>query len=198
MRRALAIVLALLLVPGALAVAAVAVLARPWKAAATGDAQLDRFGIRGWVVLYAVLTFGLKVDSAVIEALMGIVHQESKGDPANFLGDATLGGGPSIGPMQVYRSTAKSLNLWTPPASTAGDIDAERAAYALLASSPRIGIKWGVTVFKSKLDAANGNIGDAIHRYNGLGADETVYEQPVLDYVAQTFNDQVGDKVEEV
>lgn len=151
----------------------------------TGIASLDRYDIRLRLAWAALRTFGpqVAIDLAIPRALMAIVNNESRGDPKNYLGDATLGGGPSIGPMQVYRSTAKDLKLWAPPPGAT--VEQERAAYALLAKDEALGIRWGVAVFASKLKLAGGNVTEAIRRYNGSGPLAEAYRDRAVTFLAQ-------------
>jgi len=149
-------------------------------ACATGKAQLDRWAIRGRVALECLRTFGPKVlaDPTYPRAMMLIIERESGGNPSHYLGDATLGGGPSIGAGNVYRTTAKDLGLWTPPEGAT--IDQERAAYAALASDEALGIRWAVKVFASKLKASGGDVPLAIRLYNGSGTAAESYRAAVL------------------
>jgi hypothetical protein len=90
--------------------------------------------------------------------------------------------------MQVYRSTAKQLGLWTPAADVAGDEVAERAAYAELAKDIGWGIQAGVRVFRSKLEqsAAEG-IAGGLRRYNGSGPQAEGYRDRALAFAEKTW-----------
>lgn len=158
--------------------AALAVLIR------SGVDSIDRVQISARVLFWGVAVFGPRalVDLRILRALIAIVHNESAGDPSNYLGDATLGGGPSIGPMQVYRSTAKDLGLWTAPAGVS--IEEERATYAQLSTDESLGIHWGVLVFKDKLGQAQGDIREAIRRYNGSGPAAEKYADKAVAWAA--------------
>ena len=119
---------------------------------------------------------------------MAIVNNESGGvaDIKHYLGDKTAKGGPSIGPMQVYRQTAKDLGLWSPPpGATAAE---ERAAYEALALDEALGIEWGTAVFADKLRIAKGDISEAVRRYNGAGERAELYRDKALAF----FSDKWG------
>jgi hypothetical protein len=148
----------------------------------TGNANLDRLGVRGRLALYSLLKFGpgVLLNPSIPRALMCIVNNESGGRPSQVLGDTAASGGPSVGLMQIYRTTAVDLGLWTPPAGAS--VDAAKQAYAELAQNEAQGIRWGVAVFAAKLRLAKGNIPDAIRRYNGSGHLAEAYKQRALDF----------------
>lgn len=158
-----------------------------YESLATGIPGLDRFGIRGRALVYGEL---YQVDPKI---MMGIFNNETGGktDPP-VVGDANLGGGPSIGPGQVYRTTAKALGLWTPPPETAGDIDAERAAYAELAKDEGLCVRWSIRVMKSKLEASGGDVAAAIKAYNGSGSAADSYRDKALAFLDDKFDYQTG------
>lgn len=147
---------------------------------ATGQPMLDRLDIRGPVLLWSSV-YG--VDPQVI---MGIVHQESGGDPKHYLGDMSSSHGPSIGPMQVSRDTAKALGLWSPPT----DGSDERDAYAALVvpGCELKLIRWGVVVFNAKSAAHPDDIAAAVAAYNGSGQAAEDYSNAVANFIGQTFN----------
>ena len=134
---------------------------------ATGNADLDRYAIRGNVLIYSTL---YQLDPKVV---MAIVYQESKGKPENYVGDETSSHGPSIGPMQVSRDTAKDLGLWAPDPS----VD-EREAYAAMSEDEAQGIKWGCAVLANKLESAS-SMADAVRAYNGSGTAAETYRAQV-------------------
>lgn len=176
----------LLALPGGAVIMTGTVFAVLFDAARTGKADLDELRVRGRVVLEALLTFGVNVRPNIVRALMAITNNEiDRTSPPTYLGDVTAPGGPSVGPMQVYRSTAKELGLWTPPAG-ASDAD-ERDAYAALAGDFGWGIRAGVKVFKAKLEAAGGDVADAVRRYNGSGAKAQGYEAKALAFASETW-----------
>lgn len=144
----------------------------------TGDPNLDRLRLR---VLVEATKAG--VDPRVI---MGIIHNESGGRPENYLGDVTAPGGPSIGPMQVYRRTALDYGLWAP-----SDPD-DRDAYAAMSSDEVQGIAWGVAVFKRKLAEANGDVADAVRRYNGSGSAAEAYRDRALAFISSTYGEDLA------
>jgi hypothetical protein len=166
--------------------------------AQTGDAELDRDEIRGNVVAAARAKFGdavLLVDPSILRALMAIVRNEGAyAQGASTVGDALLGGGPSIGPMQVYRTTAKGLGLWTPPRETLGDDDLERAAYRALATpdNTRMLIGWGVAVFADKMRAAGGDVPTAVRLYNGAGPSAELYRDRADRFAQATWGVGLG------
>lgn len=107
-----------------------------------------------------VLGRSMGVDPRIILAIL-----RNEVDPhKTFLGDVDAGGGPSVGPMQVYRRTAKDLKLWTPSVP-----DFEREEYAALAQEVFMTMRWGVAVYKDKLARVGGVIRNALGAYNGSG-----------------------------
>lgn len=153
----------------------------------TGDSRMDRFGIRYRLALRSLVTFGpvAATNLAIPRALMSIVHNESNGDPANYLGDTTLSHGPSVGPMQIYRKTAEDYGLWT--AAT----DNPAGEYEQLASDEGQGIAWGVTVFKRKYDEHGGDIQAALTAYNGSGPAADDYATKAMGFMASTWNQDI-------
>jgi hypothetical protein len=152
------------------------------ESARTGVPELDRLEVRGRLVLEVLKRFGLRAvaDVRIVRALMAIVHNESGGKPSNTLGDTSASGGPSIGFMQVYRSTAEDLGLWTPPAGAT--VSQAKQAYTELAGNHARGIAWGVAVFKDKLERAKGDIVEAVRRYNGSGPMAEAYRDKALAF----------------
>jgi hypothetical protein len=67
----------------------------------TGIATLDRFAIRGSVA------FWCWVEGEDPKAVLAIIHNESLGDPANYVGD----NGASLGPGQVQYATFQDAGL---------------------------------------------------------------------------------------
>lgn len=179
------LVAAVVLIGGAI-LASVVYIAESIK---TGIDSLDRWPIRGQLAIAALLKFGPKAatDLRIPRALMALVNNESRGVPdlKHYLGDATLGGGPSIGPMQVYRATAKDLGLWKPPPGAT--IEQERAAYAEMAMNEGQGIRWGVAVFAEKLRITKGDIAAAMRRYNGTNSASLVYQEKALAFYQSKF-----------
>lgn len=164
---------------------------RAWKmyrATQTGIPALDRW--RSTVLRAVAATFNVRSSPALARACMTIMHNEAPArwdGEAIIIGDATLGGGPSVGPMQVYRSTAKELGLWAPPPDVAGDIAAEREAYELVATDTARCIAMGVEVLASKLEAADGDLADAIRRYNGGGQKARDYQTHALAFAVERW-----------
>lgn len=183
MRRALPFAL-LLLLPGALIVLGVfAVLTYVKLSAAmkTDDPYLEHYRPRlAWEIL---LVFGVQASVAVGRAMIGIFDQENKGRaPSPLVGDQSLAGGPSIGPGQVYRSTAIALGL-VPTGTTPED-------YAVLAGDEDKMVGWAVRVFRTKVRAAGGDVAKAIELYNGSGPGAQRYQSDVLAFLAGQFGDQ--------
>jgi len=153
--------------------------------ARTGNSKIDR--LTPLIVRSAKKRLGAKATPNVIRALVAILSNESGGNPAMYLGDKTLSGGPSIGPMQVYRKTALDFRLWTPPDGVGADSEKAKAAYAALASNEARGIDMGVAVFKQKLAAAKGDVAEAIRRYNGSGPASEAYKTKALEFMRRTW-----------
>jgi hypothetical protein len=145
--------------------------------AGTGQSRAGIERVRPLLMQLFANRFGADATLDKARALVAIMANET---PANWdgitplVGDATLGGGPSIGPGQVYRSTAKDLGLWTPPPGA--DDATERAAYQALASDLATCLDWMVAVFQTKLHIAGGDVSDAIRRYNGGGVAALAYQ----------------------
>lgn len=150
----------------------------------TGKADLDELGKRGVLAFWVFVYFGPQVvfRPAIPRALVAIMNNESGGRTVNLLGDTSASGGPSIGLMQMYRRTAEDLGLWTPPAG-ASEKQA-RDAYAAASANISTGIRWGVAVFKQKLEDAKGNVPEAIRRYNGSGSAAEAYKQRALAFAS--------------
>jgi hypothetical protein len=149
----------------------------------TGDRELDQVGARGRLALYSLLHFGPKAvqDVRIPRALMAILNNEwPQKALRGVLGDKDASGGPSVGPMQVYRATALDLKLWTPPEGTTNA--QQRILYAAEAENVGRCFSWGVAVFKEKLRIAGGNISEAIRRYNGSGPRAEAYRDRALDF----------------
>lgn len=151
--------------------------------AKTGDGNLDRFA----ELVVSALDDESAANVDTVRACMAIIRNESGGRSPPVIGDATLGGGPSVGPMQIYRSTAKDLGLWTPPPEVEGDIDAERASYAELANDETWCVRAGCKVFVTKLQIAGGNVPDAIRRYNGGGPAAAAYRDRAVAFMTATW-----------
>jgi hypothetical protein len=167
----------LVYVGGAVALGGAAVIVASYLAMPdTGVPMMERPGIKVPVFVLSKLN-GL--DPRLVLALM---HNESGGDPKNFVGDATLGGGPSIGPMQVYRTTAKAFKLWTP---SGGDLD-ERTEYASMKDDVWQGIRWGIAVLQAALKSTGGDVAKAFAVYNGgpnPGAAAQAYSARAMDFL---------------
>lgn len=153
----------------------------------TGVPDLDRPAIRFRVAFQAFRHFGMTAvwDLSIPRALMAIVNNESRGNAKFYLGDVGSSGGPSIGPMQVYRRTAKDLKLWTPPEGAT--VEEEREAYKALSQNEALGIKWGVAVFADKYRIAKGDLTEAVRRYNGSGPSAEDYRDRAVAFFAQKW-----------
>jgi hypothetical protein len=184
--------LAALIVPGGLVVLGAALLVLTaaayalWSATGTGDARLE--ALRWRVAWQLARQLGAAVRPAHGRAMMAILSIElpdrwTPGTPV--VGDVGLGGGPSIGPGQVYRATAKALGLWTPPAGLTEE--EERKEYQALASDEDRLVAWSVAVFRSKLDAASGDVAEAVRRYNGSGPRAETYREKALAFAGSKW-----------
>jgi soluble lytic murein transglycosylase-like protein len=145
----------------------------------TGSPDLDR--LRVPVLLQCLLS---GVDPRVV---LSLIWQETRGQPRNYVGDTTSSHGPSIGPMQVSRDTAKELGLWSPPSGV--DLATEKQAYLAHAQNELETIGWGVTVFKDKLAQAGGDVLEAVRRYNGSGSAAESYRASVVAKLGDLFPD---------
>jgi hypothetical protein len=179
-----------LLVPGGLVLVTGAGIFLLLRRARTGDAQLDALAVRGRVVAAVVRVYGVAgafgdQGTAVLRACMALVNNEwNRRLPLDAqIGDVGAGVGPSVGPMQVSRALAVELGIWTPGA----DDQADREAYAAKAADLSWCFVAGVRAFKSKLEAAGGDVADAIRRYNGRGVDAAAYRDRALTFIATHF-----------
>lgn len=154
------------------------------KATATGVDYLDGLRLR---VAWALVRSGLgNATPENARALMSIAHNECppRWDGSSpIVGDATLGGGPSVGPFQVYRATALDLGLWACPPD-ALDVASEREAYASVANDVDKCVSMGVAVYLDKLRIAGGDVAEAVRRYNGGGAAARAYRDRALTFQA--------------
>jgi hypothetical protein len=156
-------------------------------AVATDDPVLERWA--PFVCDAVADVFGN--EPKIARACMSILNNELPGGARRgelvIIGDKDLPGGPSIGPMQVYRATAKDLRLWSPPPDVAGEDPWEREVYASIAHDPEQCIRWGVEVFRAKLQVAGGELDDAIRRYNGGGTAAAKYRDRALAFADATW-----------
>jgi soluble lytic murein transglycosylase-like protein len=136
---------------------------------ATGNADMDRFPIRGAVLAWANY---YKIEPRYI---MGIVHQESRGSIDNYVGD----GGGSRGPMQVSWTALKELGF-------EDSYKSEWMSWVTPGTEIK-SIEQGVRYFKRCLQEANNDPIEAFHRYNGLGGALSSYALPVLKWVEDTY-----------
>lgn len=157
-----------------------ALFAKIFLAAKTGTPTLDRWGIRGRVVFQCIKQFPNLIPhpeqlQRVVDAMMAIINNESRGDPRNYIGDDGLpaAGGASVGPGQVSFKTAQALGL-VPDSETLDD-------YKLRAPDEGWGIKASVAVFKDKLTRYK-DVPTAIERYNGSGEAAENYEAKALAF----------------
>ncbi|BDG07604.1 lysozyme family protein [Anaeromyxobacter paludicola] len=122
----------------------------------------------------------------IARLLMSQIWVESHGNPV-AVGDMNAAVGPSVGPIQVSRGTAKDLKLWAPPAgATAAQ---ERAAYAAMATDLSFCIHAAAVVWRAKLNAAGGDMYDAVRRYNGGGPAASIYQDKALATEAAMYPD---------
>ncbi len=126
--------------------------------------------------------FGPDATVAIARIMVAICWCETGGrtDPP-VVGDTSSSGGPSIGPLQVWRQTAIDYGLV--PRMTSKD------TYRAFAASEMLCLKWGVEVFRRKLSDAGGDLADAIRRYNGSGDAARAYRDKALSFLAEKFGD---------
>jgi hypothetical protein len=154
---------------------------------ATGNPAFDQFQSRISVgILWKFLPGSLDPDRGVQlgRAVMAILHNETPGGwdgQTVVTGDLTTPLGPSVGPMQVLRATAVDLGLVP--------TDEPQETYLARASNLDWCIEAGLTVFKSKLDAAGGDIAEAIRRYNGSGDAAESYKRNALTWLDSTYGE---------
>lgn len=145
--------------------------------AGTAQSRAGIERVRPLLMQAFIARFGDDATLDKARALVSILGNETLPDWNGItpvVGDKTSSGGPSVGPGQVWRSTAKDLGLWTPPAGASAD--AERAAYQQLASNLGWCLDATCAVFQAKLRAAGGDVSDAVRRYNGSGAAALLYQ----------------------
>ncbi len=189
MTRKAIIAILILLAPGALIlVGGLIVLGyyRILRSIRTSDPYLEQY--RPLLARFVVLTFGAGASVPIARAMIGIFDRENKArQRPPVVGDKLLPGGPSIGPGQVYRATAIDLGF-VPAGITRED-------YAMLAYDDSRMVWWAVKVFRAKLAAAGGDVGEAIRRYNGSGPEAERYASEVIAWLAETFGaDPIGPK----
>jgi len=138
-----------------------------------GVDDIDRLPIAD----YVTTVFGLAATPAIARCCVAIVYQESKGDPTQYLGDTGIASGPSVGPMQVLRTTAIDLGL-VPKGETS-------AEYMARKSDEDWGLRAGCFVFRNKLDMAGGDLALALQYYNGSAA----YRARALSWLRSTYGD---------
>ena len=154
--------------------------------AKTNDETIDKeLGPKVTAIAARVIPESTK-SPEIVRALMSIINNEY----ARYLpvteqvGDKKLSGGPSVGPMQVYRSTAIAMGF-VPKTITADQ-------YAAYASDLDTVLEWGVRVFKQKLAAAKGNVSLAIKYYNGSGPQADAYRDKALAFVTRVWGSLGG------
>lgn len=142
----------------------------------TGKYGIDRLNLADIVVE----VFGLDASVGICRAMVGICNNECGGNSAApVVGDKTSSGGPSIGPLQVWRTTAIDLKL-VPRGTT-------QSEYLELAYDEMWCLRAGVKVFANKYRAAGGDLYSAIRRYNGSGSAAEAYRDKCVSYLASTF-----------
>lgn len=148
----------------------------------TGVYSLDRWPMRYRLAYWATTIFGERAsfDLRLPRALMCIMHNETNGKEP-FIGDLDEKVGPSIGPMQVSRWTAKAEKLWAPSRPGLSDLD-EKQEFTALAKDEDKGIELGVRVFKLKLGYARGDVPLAVRMYNGSGPEAEKYLAKALRF----------------
>jgi hypothetical protein len=161
----------------------------------TGDSSIDRLAVRGRIVVELLrarpsLAFRPARLVELARALMAIANNEydRRRDLDDQVGDAGFGGGPSIGPMQVYRRTALELGLYESPTAIVEGSPADREAYAALAADVAFCIRAGVRVYLAKLEGpAHGDAAEAIRRYNGGGDASRAYQSRALAFLSSSY-----------
>lgn len=151
----------------------------------TGEPSLDR--LVPLIVSGIRKHFGSKATLEIVRAAVAILQNESRGLSKYYLGDISAPGGPSIGPMQVYRATAIDLKLWNPPAGIVKGSDADKAAYAALATDEELGVDWAMAVLADKFRIAGGDLKLAVRLYNGSGPKAEAYLQKAIAYAGQKW-----------
>lgn len=144
----------------------------------TGNADIDRLPLASAIGR----VWGASCPVGIARAVTAIVHLESGGRPAQYLGDTGIASGPSIGPMQVLRTSAIDLGI-VPK-------DISRTEYARYAYDEAAGCYWGCLEFKSWLARASGDIATALQYYNGGmsgSAASQAYREDALTWLSSTF-----------
>jgi len=154
---------------GAAALAAVA-LSR-YVALASGDGRLDRWGIRG-----RALYWGERL-GVPPSLLMGIAHQEAAAWLNPQLGDQGDDRGPSVGPLQVLRTTAIADGFV--PAGTDSDTYAQWGDPAHEGET----FEWGARHFASLYASHSGDAHAALASYNGASS----YADAAMQWLAKTY-----------
>lgn len=154
--------------------------------AKTNDATIDReLGPKVTAIAARVMPESTR-SPEIVRALMSIINNEyARYLPATGqVGDKKLAGGPSVGPMQVYRSTAVAMGF------VPKDITPDQ--YAAYAGNLDTVLEWGVRVFKQKLAMAKGNVPLAIKYYNGSGPQADAYRDKALAFVTRVWGSLGG------
>jgi murein DD-endopeptidase MepM/ murein hydrolase activator NlpD len=119
-------------------------------------------GVNQWSQDISTASAQTGVDSAIIA---GIMKVESNGDPNSS-------GAPGVwGPMQV-NSNAWGTGAWS--------------------SDPHANILKGAQIFKTYLDANNGDVREALRAYHGYGSDGNTTDQQYADAVLAQINAYQG------
>ena len=174
-------------VPGGVLVAAGAMFAAMYAAAATGIDMLDRWAIRGNAVLRLVQVFGVHARPAIARAYVaGVLANEGaytpRADGTYPLGDVGNRYGPSVGPGQVLSGLHLArLGYTGDPLALARVGNESQALY------------YSVRVFREAWDEARQRYGAdadegqvlsyAITRYNGSGPAADAYAARALDRI---------------
>jgi len=154
----------------------------------TGNAGFDRhISFVGWTIS----AHGIAEIMPVLRCCMAIIWKENAGvdHPAPYVGDmdsTRFPGGPSIGPMQVYRKSAIDYGVWRPNLSI-GSHEDERTAYLKLANDEHLCLSFGVNIFLHKWREARGDFVDAIRRYNGGGVAAKAYAESAVAFGIETW-----------
>lgn len=155
----------------------------------TGDALVDRFAAH--VARATIAEHGAAHPELgeLARVALQLVAQETRGRSAPQVGDRAASGGPSVGPMQVYRVTAEELGLFKASSSDPHAEYEQRAwdeawgivaGVHVLAVKLRIAKKKATTAIPAGAEFGPAVIRDGIRRYNGAGDMAARYQGEVL------------------
>lgn len=167
-----ALVAAAIAVPGGIAM--LSIFGVLYAAARTGVAGVDRPAIRGNAVAALLAAFGLRASRELARAFVaGVVVNEGAYTPGPDgrypLGDVGHRLGPAVGPGQVLSGLHLRRLGYTGDALELARVGNEfRALY------------YAARIFREAVDAAGGDLREAIRRYNGSGPGAEAYAARAL------------------